>query len=686
MQTKATPQRLRKWLAAMALGLAASSLLSTAQARDISLQETVSVNYVQAIASSADGQWTAVIKNQPRQPYVDDDGSDYSELYLVNRDGQEKAFISGAVNVSQVQFDAAGNWLYFLTKRGADKQRQLYRIAVNGGEAQRVFQHDASIASYALSNDGQYVAFRATAAADDNAKTLAKKGFKAEVYEEDNRFTELYLLSLSGDQPPTSADVKTLVSDRQVLSVAFHPNGQALLIRTAPTALIDDNYMSSRYELISLTGEQQKTYASDGKLGAAAFSPDGRYLAMISAADYNDPAAGRLRVYDSRSDDMRDVLPDYQGQVVDFAWRASDELVWLGHRGTESEVQALTLTFLENRTLVPAGEAIFTDLEVSANGAVINLIGHRAEHPREAFALVSGQLKRLTDSNPWLSDIDMPQQASIEYKARDGQSIQGIVVYPTDYQQGQRYPLIMVVHGGPESHYSNGWLDSYSSPVKYAAQRGYALFFPNYRGSTGRGVAFSKLGQNDYAGKEFDDLVDGKDYLVQEGLVDDKRVGITGGSYGGYASAWGATALTEHFAASVMFVGISDNLSKFGTTDIAKEMHAVHARSYPWDKWQWYLERSPIYHTADTQTPLLILHGKEDTRVHPSQSMELYRYMKTRGQVPVRLVLYPGEGHGNRKVAAQLDYSMRLMRWMDNFLVQQAKDKPPHELPHAEQL
>ncbi|WP_287011134.1 prolyl oligopeptidase family serine peptidase [Idiomarina sp.] len=285
-----------------------------------------------------------------------------------------------------------------------------------------------------------------------------------------------------------------------------------------------------------------------------------------------------------------------------------------------------------------------------------------------------------------MADVEMPRQETMTYEARDGLKLEGIVVYPTDYEEGKRYPLMMVIHGGPESHYSNGWLDRYGSPVKHAAAKGYALFFPNYRGSTGRGVEFSKLGQNDYAGKEFDDIVDAKKHLVDIGLADESSVGITGGSYGGFASAWGATAQTEHFAASVMFVGISNNLSKFGTTDIAKEMHAVHARSYPWDKWEWYLERSPIFHAEKARTPILIMHGKEDTRVHPSQSMELYRYLKTHGNVPVRLVLYPGEGHGNRKVAAQLDYSMRLMRWMDSFLVEKAEEKPSFELPHAEQL
>jgi dipeptidyl aminopeptidase/acylaminoacyl peptidase len=195
-------------------------------------------------------------------------------------------------------------------------------------------------------------------------------------------------------------------------------------------------------------------------------------------------------------------------------------------------------------------------------------------------------------------------------------------------------------------------------------------------------VAYSKLDQADYARGEFNDLVDGVDYLVSIGLVDEEKVGVTGGSYGGFASAWCATALTEHFAASVMFVGISDQISKFGTTDIPNEMFMVHARRYPWDYWDWFLESSPVYYTPQARTPILILHGKNDTRVHPSQSMELYRYLKTLGNVPVRLVFYPGEGHGNRKAGARYDYSMRLMRWMNHYLKGPGGDPPPPELEY----
>lgn len=650
-------------------------------ARDITLQETVTTQSVNSVAVSNDGQTAAFTRVLPRTPYVDDDGSSFLELLVVRGENDPIPFIADKQSIRDVTVH--GEFIYFTSKRDDDKFTSLYKIALNGGEAQRVFSHESSIRDYALSADGRYLAFTAQEKADKTDKELVKKGFKAEVYEEEHQFTHAWLVDLSNDAPMAAQ----LTSDRQVLSIAFRPGHEQLLLRTAPTALIDDNYMSSAYQLVSFAGAQESTFSTVGKLGKAEFSPDGRYLAVIGSADYNDPSSGRLYVFDTQNDNsVRDVLPDYPGHVKDIDWRRNDELIYLGHIGTESEVRAITMQWLETRSLLEPGEAIVVDIEATPNQSAVFARAHRASHPTELFRIENQSLIRLTDSNPWLADITQPKQETIRYKARDGVELEGILVYPTDYQEGTRYPLITVVHGGPESHYSNGWLDRYGSPVKYAAQQGYVLFFPNYRGSTGRGVEFSKMGQNDYAGKEFDDLVDGKNHLVEMGLVDTNKAGITGGSYGGFASAWGATAQTEHWAASVMFVGISDNISKFGTTDIAKEMHAVHARSYPWEKWQWYLERSPIYHAEKARTPILIMHGKEDTRVHPSQSMELYRYLKTHGNVPVRLVLYPGEGHGNRRVAAQLDYSMRLMRWMDSFLKEGKSEAPAHELPHAEQL
>lgn len=180
--------------------------------------------------------------------------------------------------------------------------------------------------------------------------------------------------------------------------------------------------------------------------------------------------------------------------------------------------------------------------------------------------------------------------------------------------------------------------------------------------------------------------MDGIDHLISIGLVDKSRVGITGGSYGGYASAWGATYYSDRYAASVMFVGISDNISKIGTTDIPEEMFLVHHRKRLWDDWNYFAERSPIRHIQKNRTPTLILHGKDDPRVHPSQSLEFHRHLKTLAQAPVRLVLYPGEGHGNRKAAARLDYSLRLMAWMEHYLQGPGGEPPPFELDYESAL
>jgi dipeptidyl aminopeptidase/acylaminoacyl peptidase len=238
----------------------------------------------------------------------------------------------------------------------------------------------------------------------------------------------------------------------------------------------------------------------------------------------------------------------------------------------------------------------------------------------------------------------------------------------------------LFVHGGPEAHDRNGWVTSYSRPGQIAAAAGFAVFYPNYRGSTGRGVPFSKLGQGDAAGKEFDDLVDAVDHLVALGIADADRVGIAGGSYGGYATAWCGTHFSERFRAGVMFVGISNKLSKGMTTEIPVEDKMVHTRFDPWTRWEFSLERSPVYHAEKSRTALLIAGGTDDTRVDPSQSLQLYRALKLIGRAPVRYVRYPGEGHGNRRAAARDDYSRRLIRWMDHFVAQRRTDLPPWEI------
>lgn len=670
-------------LLALTLGLGSACALADDR---ISIDDIPTLQSVLQTSISPDGEQIAFTRSVPRELYVEENGSNYAELYLVNAKGQERPFITGKVNIGKLQWSADGKHVYFLAKLDDDKFTSLYRIPVDGGQAQPVLAlKDRSISSYKLAPNGKQIALLAKPAADKSEKELKKLGFMAEVYELGLTNQQLYVLSL--DKAGDNLNPEALAIEDYVSDMNWAADSQTLLVKTQPSALIDDKYMKSQWHLFDLAKQNiNLSFATEGKLGDAELSANGRYIAILGAEDKHDPATGRLFLADAKTGEVQDWLPDFKGHISDIEWSHKGQtLTFIAQVGTQNFVANIKPGSNKYKKVVKEGQFIASNLSISDSDKSIALRANSHAHPNEVFMIRSGKAKRLSDSNPWLAEKRLAKQETIRFSAEDGVELDGILIYPLDYQKGTRYPLIMSVHGGPESHDKDGWLTNYSRPGQMAAARGYAVFYPNYRGSTGKGVDYSKLGQNDYAGEEFNDLVRFKQHLVDMGLVDSKRVGITGGSYGGYASAWGATKLTEHFAASVMFVGVTNQLSKFGTTDISNEMHLVHARSYPWDKWQYYLERSPIYWAGQSKTPLLIMHGKDDPRVHPAQSMELYRYMKVQGK-DVRLVYYPGEGHGNRKAAAQYDYSLRLMRWMDNYLIDGKTEMPDYEIDHAAKL
>ena len=639
---------------------------------------------VTSAAVSPDGKHVAYALSVQRRPLEDDDGSAWSELWVVDAQGNARPFVTGEVNVGGVRWTPDGRSIAFLAKRGEDEHTSLYQIPIDGGEAKRLFEHDADLRGPSFSRDGQRLAFLATEPRSKEQQERRDKGFDQEIYEEDWRPTKVWLAAADGSGKPEALELEGSAS-----LVAWSPGGRQLVVVLAPTPLVDDGYMFKRVSIVDAdTGKVVEPIRNPGKLGQVGWSPAGKHLAMISGVDIHDPRDGRLMVADVPGDGtLRDLMPDYEAHVHSFAWKDAETLLWVASEGTASTVGTVTL---DGRRRVPVDGTgpVLASLSLSDDGQTAALVGHAPEHPGEVFLLGTrdSAARRLTHSNPWLADMRLAEQAVVRHKARDGLELEGVLVYPVNYEKGRRYPLILCVHGGPESHVSDGWVTSYSQPGQTGAARGFAVFYPNYRGSTGRGVAFSKMGQADAAGREFDDLVDAVDHLVGLGLVDREKVGITGGSYGGYASAWGATYYSDRFAASVMFVGISDNVSKLGTTDIPEEMFLVHHRKRLWDDWDYFLGRSPIKYVERNRTPTLILHGKSDPRVHPSQSMELYRHLKTLGQAPVRLVFYPGEGHGNRRAASRFDYNVRMLRWMAHYLQGAGGDPPEYAIDYADEL
>lgn len=633
---------------------------------------------------SPDGQHIAYVLSVPRIPLEEPDGPAWAELHVADTAGHSRPFVTGQVNVGSIAWTRDGKAITFLARRSSDKARALYLIPLDGGEARKIVEHETNISAYSFSPDGRRVAFLATEPLPEEKRKLREQGFDQEIYEEDIPYVHVWIAELGSHEKPRKLNLPGSAHD-----VIWSPVDDRLAVVLAPTPLVDDSLMQKRLHIARIEGSEVKSLQkveNPGKLGKVIWSPDGLRLAMISAADIHDPSEGRLMVVNAANAQFRDILPGYPGHVSDIAWQDNDTLMFLGAEGVWTTFTEIRADGTARKTILPAGGPILTDFSLSRDGLAAAFVGHSPQHPAELFTMKHGDAgpRRLTDSNPWLAERHLARQEVVKFKARDGLELEGLLIRPLGEQPRTRYPLILVVHGGPESHYANGWLTSYSNPGQMAAGRGFAVFYPNYRGSTGRGVEFSKLSQGDPAGKEFDDLVDAVDHLIATGLVDRDKVGITGGSYGGYASAWGATYYSERFAASVMFVGISDEISKLGTTDIPWEMYYVHFRYWPWEKWQHVLERSPIYHAGNSRTPTLILGGTDDPRVHPSQSLEMYRYLKLRSQAPVRLVRYPGEQHGNRRAASRLDYSLRMLRWMEHYLKGPGGDPPPIEVNYKE--
>ena len=668
----------------------------------LSFEQLAAVRSVADVVVAPGGSFIAYTLDVPRTPDVDPDGAAWRELHVVSVEaGADASYISGDVKVSSVRFSPDGQLITYLAKRGCDAHTSLWAIPLSGGESRRLVAFETATSDYRISPDGKRVAFIAKEPETKERKARREAGYSQEVFEEDWLPKRVWLAPLPGYEPPAAdpstpeeqSEPQALQIDGSPYHVRFSPDGRSMAVDIAPRPLVDDDLMLRKVTIIDAeTGEVRARFENPGKLGSFDFSPDGTKLAMISAADPNDPAQGRLMVGPVAGGALTDVLPELEGHVSAFVWQDTSTLMFISNEREETRLGEVDVESLVQKAHAMSGSVvagvrtpIMTKMSLSSDGERVALVGESPSHPSEVYTMTRDDAapRRLTDSNPWLASVDLAPQEVFHHEARDGLDLSGVLIRPAGDPK-EPVPLILFVHGGPEGHRKNGWLSSYSAPGQLAAARGYAVFYPNYRGSTGRGVEFSKLGQSDAAGKEFDDLVDAVDALVAAGIADNDRVGVTGGSYGGYATAWLATTYSERFRAGVMFVGISNKISKGMTTEIPVEDIMVHARFAPYTNWQFSLERSPLYHVEKCRTPLLIAGGTADSRVHPSQSLQFYRALKLIGETPVRYVRYPGEEHGNRRAASRDDYARRLMRWMDHFVKEGNTELPPWEFDGVE--
>ncbi len=653
--------------------LSALGATASAQTDILTTRNIFDVRQVLETAISPDGKYIACTVFSPR-PFSDA-GPDFRDLMVFDIErNNARTFLTRRRSMYSLGWTVDGAAITFIGAMESTGGTQVYSMPLHGGEATALTSSATGISDYSFSPDGKRLAYIASDPQPPELAELRKKGFDAQVFEENISESRVHILDL------TTGTAKPLTSGISVFDIEWSPDGSRIAAAVAPGNTTDMSYMFKRIHIIDpANGAATMLVENSGKLGKMVWSPDGSKLAFISAVAVWDSKEGSIFVIDVNNakpfKQLRNYSEGFAGTVIDIDWKDNGTLMFASEEGVDITLREQSLDAGASSLVIQPGALVFQDFSVQ--GTTISFAASTPTHPRELFTMQNGLVLRRTTSNPWLERIRLARQEKIVYKAKDGLDITGVLVYPLDYISGKKYPLIVDIHGGPEGAYQNGWVTGYGNWGQVAAAKGFFVFMPNYRASTGRGVAYAKMGLGDLAGKEFTDVLDGIDKLVEMDLVDPKRVGIGGGSYGGYFAAWAATKHSKRFAASVVFVGVSNQISKRNSTDIPYEDYYVHWGIWTHEDFEKVYDRSPVKWANGSTTPTLILHGTEDPRVHPSQSLELYRSLKMHGKAPVRLVWYPGEGHGNRRNTSRFDYLVRTMEWFDTYLNSEGKAMPP---------
>lgn len=593
------------------------------------------------VTPSPDGQlvvWTE------RYPVVAAEKSEnVTQVFLGAADGSRRWQLTrGEKSATAPRFSHDGSAVYFLSDRSG--KPNVYRIAVAGGEAEAVTDWKGTIASFDVSPDGKRLAF--TGRDEDKVGEKRKK--------------EKLDFKVIGDRPVRHslwvAPLEAGVPAKPELLVAgeFHiagfdwaPDSAKIAFHRVPRADADVARHADVAE-VDIASRAVRELAATAAAGEAEprYSPDGRWIALLRQPSGNTVnAATRLALLDRATGAVRELPETHDGQPRVAGWAAdSKSLVF----GEIERYRGVLYRMPIDGPVVKVHEApgaTLSSARVNAAGTHIGFVRQASTEPPEAWTapLSAGPAVRVSAANTAIALPAFGKTELIQWKAKDGLDVDGLLTYPVGYKAGQRVPLILNIHGGPAGAFV---LDFDGAPGRYPiatfAAKGYAVLRPNPRGSAGRGAPFRARVIADWGGRDFGDLMAGVDQAIAMGVADPERLAVMGWSYGGYMTAWTVTQ-TGRFKAAAMGAGITNHVSMYGTQDIPS-LYEDYFGGAPWEKPEVYARSSPMQFVKNVTTPTLILHGEADDRVPPTQGHEFHRALQRRG-VPARMVVYPRQGH-----------------------------------------
>ena len=390
------------------------------------------------------------------------------------------------------------------------------------------------------------------------------------------------------------------------------------------------------------------------------FSPDGKTIAAIHGIMSDEGSTGGdVWLVPAAGGPAKNATPGMKASATALFWRSGAELQFTEHADGEEGVASLDPGSGQVTTRWHGPSELFS-FSPARSGPMTAAVQNSFEKPPEVVAGPIGAWKPVTNVNAGVQKF-WGKAESLHWES-DRSRVQGWLIYPLKFDPSRKYPMAVVVHGGPSGLHRPGWPSRWTAALP---SQGYFTFLPNPRGSYGQGEAFTQGNVKDFGYGDLRDILSGVDAVLKSAPVDEKRLGIVGWSYGGYMTMWAVTQ-TQRFAAAVAGAGIVDWRSYYGQNRIDRWMVPFFGASVYQDP-AVYEKSSPIAFIKNVKTPTLVLHGDRDSEVPTPQGYEFWHALKTLG-VPTQLVVYENEGHGMRDPEHQRDTIRRSIAWFDTYL------------------
>jgi len=554
--------------------------------------------------------------------------------------------------------------LAFLSNAQSSDQLQLYVVPVEGGAARQLTALKGALDKPMWSPDGKAVAFLFMENAPRTPgpfapMTLPSGVIGAKVYEQ-----RIALVDVA------SGHVREISpSNLYVHQYEWSPDGKKFVATAAPGEGDANWYVAEIYTFDVTSGEARSIYKPAHQVAFPRWSPDGQSIAFIMGLMSDEGSnGGEIYLLPTSGGEPRDLAPGLKASPCWLEWRAGgDEILLLENLDGASGIATVNVAsgkvmqiWTGPESLSAGGSSFWLSLSRDGNTCAVVRASYTA--PPEVCVGPIGHWEEVTHLNRGLR----PSWGKVEslHWTNEGLTIQGWLVYPRGYDPARRYPLVVMVHGGPASMARPHWATTFYD-LTLLSEKGYFILNPNPRGSLGEGEAFTRANVRDFGYGDLRDILAGIDYVVRNFPVDDNRIGITGWSYGGYMTMWAVTQ-TSRFHAAVAGAGMSDLLSYYGENDIDQWLIPFFGASV-YDDPAVYARSSPITFIKRVKTPTLILVGDRDGECPAPQSFEFWHALRDLG-VENQLVVYPDEGHNIEDPEHRRDIFARTVDWFDRHL------------------